>query len=209
MTFTTTRTADPTYFAENRLPAHSDHRWFASAEEAATGRSSYEQCLNGTWRFHLREGVTFSDGSAFGASDVKHSIERTLSDKLTCEIGAKFFGGMKLTATVVDDKTIDITADPAQPILPLLMSTMTIVPEETPMMEFTRSPVGTGPYKLTSYDVGQSIVLDRRDDYWGEKPAVTKATYLFRSDDAVRAAMVATGEADIAPLINQLMHGVK
>lgn len=52
MTFTTTRTADPTYFAENRLPAHSDHRWFASAEEAATGRSSYEQCLNGTWRFH-------------------------------------------------------------------------------------------------------------------------------------------------------------
>jgi peptide/nickel transport system substrate-binding protein len=164
---------------------------------------SWEDMGNGTWRFHLREGVTFSDGTPFGATDVKYSIERTLSDKLTCEIGAKFFGGMKLTPTVVDDNTIDITAVPAQPILPLLMSTMTIVPEETPM-EFTRSPVGTGPYKLTSYDVGQSIVLDRRDDYWGEKPAVTKATYLFRSDDAVRAAMVATGEADIAPLINQI-----
>lgn len=164
---------------------------------------SWEDMGNGTWRFHLRSGVSFSDGTGFGAGDVKHSIERTLSPDLTCEIGAKFFGGMKLTPTVVDDATIDIAADPAQPILPLLMSTLTIVPEETPM-EFTRTPVGTGPFKLTEYNVGQNIVLDRRDDYWGPAPAVTKATYVFRTDDAVRAAMVATGEADIAPLINQI-----
>ena len=50
---------------------------------------------------------------------------------------------------------------------------------------------------------GQSITLTRRDDYWGAQPEVTKATYVFRADDAVRAAMVATGEADIAPLISQ------
>ena len=108
---------------------------------------------------------------------------------------------MKLTPTVVDDQTLDIAADPAQPILPLLMSTLTIVPEETPM-EFTREPVGTGPYKLTAYDVGQSITLDRRDDYWGDAPAVTKATYVFRSDDAVaRRHGRRTGEADLAPSI--------
>ncbi|MCA8880050.1 MAG: peptide ABC transporter substrate-binding protein [Rhodobacteraceae bacterium] len=164
---------------------------------------SWEDQGNGTWRFHLRDGVTFSDGTGFDAEDVKHSIERTLSPDLTCEIGAKFFGGMKITPTVVDAHTIDITADPAQPILPLLMSTLTIVPAETPM-EFTRDPVGTGPYKLTEYNVGQNIILDRRDDYWGTAPAVSKATYVFRTDDAVRAAMVATGEADIAPLINQI-----
>ena len=56
---------------------------------------------------------------------------------------------------------------------------------------------------MSERNPGQSIVLTRRDDYWGEKPGVTKATYLFRSDDAVRAAMIATGEADIAPLISQ------
>lgn len=163
---------------------------------------SWESVDADTWRFKLHPGVTFSDGSAFGADDVKHSIERTLSDKLTCEIGAKFFGGMKITAEVVDDTTIDISSDPAQPILPLLMSTLTIVPAETPL-EFTRTPVGTGPYVLSEWNAGQSIVLDRRDGYWGEQPAVTKATYIFRSDDAVRAAMVQTGEADIVPLINQ------
>lgn len=163
---------------------------------------SWEDLGDGTWRFHLRPGVTFSDGSTFDAADVAHSIERTLSPDLTCEIGAKYFGGMTITPTVVDDVTIDIKSDPAQPILPLLISTLTIVPAET-AIEFTREPVGTGPYVLSEWNPGQSIILDRRDGYWGEEPAVTKATYLFRSDDAVRAAMVETGEADIVPLISQ------
>ena len=48
---------------------------------------------------------------------------------------------------VVDDHTIDVTAEPAQPILPLLLSLVTIVPSETPV-EFVRIPIGTGPYKL-------------------------------------------------------------
>lgn len=156
-----------------------------------------------TWRFTLRDGVTFSDGSAFDAEDVAHSISRSLNPDMVCENGVKFFGGIELTTEIVDPQTIDITANPPQPILPLPMSVMTIVPSDTPM-EYVREPVGTGPYVMTSYDIGQSIVLDRRDDYWGEQPAVTKATYLFRTDDAVRAAMVETGEADIAPLISEI-----
>ncbi|RWR27075.1 peptide ABC transporter substrate-binding protein [Sinirhodobacter populi] len=165
---------------------------------------SWEPLDDDTWRFKLREGVTFSDGTAFDADDVKHSIERSLSPDLVCENGVKFFGGIKLTMDSPDPLTIDITAEPAQPILPLLMSVMTIVPAETPMGEYVRKPIGTGPYVMTSYDVGRSIVLDRRDDYWGEKPEVTKATYVFRTDDAVRAAMVQAGEADIVPLISQV-----
>ena len=43
----------PTYFAENRLPAHSDHRWFARRRpRPSLGASSFEQCLNGLWKFH-------------------------------------------------------------------------------------------------------------------------------------------------------------
>ncbi|MBP7000277.1 ABC transporter substrate-binding protein [Amaricoccus sp.] len=160
---------------------------------------SWEDLGNGTWRFHLRKGVTFSDGSAFDAGDVKASFERATSDKLTCET-PRYFGDTKLTFNVVDDNTVDITAAPAQPILPLLMSLVTIVPSETPV-EFVRDPVGTGPYKLSGWEPGQSITLERRDDYWGEKPAVEKATYVFRTDPAVAAAMVAQGEADLAPSI--------
>ncbi|MCJ1674035.1 MULTISPECIES: glycoside hydrolase family 2 TIM barrel-domain containing protein [unclassified Rathayibacter] len=50
--FDLARLSDPGFFAENRRPAHSDHRWFRSEEEAATGVSSFEQSLNGLWRIH-------------------------------------------------------------------------------------------------------------------------------------------------------------
>ena len=161
---------------------------------------SWEDQGNGTWRFNLRQGVTFSDGSAFDANDVKHSFERAMSDQLTCET-PRYFGDTKLSFNVVDEHTIDVSADPAQPILPLLLSLVTIVPSETPI-EFVRDPIGTGPYKLASWEPGQSIVLERRADYWGEAPAVEKATYVFRTDPAVAAAMVTQGEADLAPSIS-------
>ena len=162
---------------------------------------SWEDKGDGTWQFKLRQGVTFSDGSAFDANDVKHSFDRVFSDKMTCE-SARYFADTDLTFTVIDDNTIDVKAGPAQPILPLLMSLVTIVPSETPM-EFVRDPIGTGPYVMSEWTAGQQIVLDRRADYWGAAPAVSKATYVFRSEPAVRAGMVAAGEADIAPQITE------
>ena len=163
---------------------------------------SWEDKGDGTWQFKLRQGVSFSDGTSFDAADVKHSFDRVFSDQLTCE-SARYFADTDLTFTVVDDHTIDVKAEPAQPILPLLMSLVTIVPSETPM-EFVREPIGTGPYAMTDWTAGQQIVLTRRDDYWGEAPAVISATYVFRSEPAVRAAMVETGEADIAPQITEV-----
>ncbi|MDF0600289.1 ABC transporter substrate-binding protein [Psychromarinibacter sp. C21-152] len=164
----------------------------------ATG---WEDLGDGTWQFTLREGVNFHDGSAFDAADVAHSLARIKSEDITCEIGAKFFGGTELTTEVVDDHTINITADPVQPILPLLMSTVTVVPSDTPMDSHVETPIGTGPYMFDEYNRGQNIKLSQNENYWGESPAVTDATYVFRSDSAVRAAMVAQGEADIAPNI--------
>lgn len=163
---------------------------------------SWEDMGGGTWRFHLRSGVTFSDGSALDAGDVAHSIARMKSEALTCEIGAKFFGGIALTTNVVDDTTIDITADPAQPILPLLMSTVTVTRDSEPMDAYVDTPVGTGPYVWDEYVRGQQITLSANPNYWGDAPTVTGATYVFRADSAVRSAMVAAGEADIAPNIS-------
>lgn len=163
--------------------------------------TSWKDMGNGTWRFDLRKGVKFHDGSDFTAQDMAHSIARTTGDKIVCEIGAKYFGGMKITSNIINDYTIDVTADPAQPILPLLMSTVTVVPAETPMDKFVENPIGTGPYTFDGYNRGQNIALGLSKSYWGEEPAVKSANYVFRSDSAVRAAMVAAGEADIAPNI--------
>lgn len=163
--------------------------------------ASWEAVDDDTWRFKLQPGVKFTDGSDFDAEDVAYSLTRTTSDKITCEIGAKFFGGMKLTTEVVDATTIDITSDPAQPILPLLMSTLTVVPTGTDPDAFVRIPVGTGPYIFSEWNAGQNIILKRNDGYWGAKPEVEQATYVFRTDMSVAAAMVEAGEADIVPSI--------
>ncbi|WP_084106240.1 glycoside hydrolase family 2 TIM barrel-domain containing protein [Demequina sp. NBRC 110056] len=52
MTFVPTRITDPEYVHEHRAAAHSDHRWFASRDEALSGVSSFEQSLNGLWKVH-------------------------------------------------------------------------------------------------------------------------------------------------------------
>lgn len=163
--------------------------------------TSWAEKGGGTWEFKLREGVTFSDGTALDAADVAFSLARNFSDKFVCRTGAQYFGGMKLTADVVDDLTVQITSTPPQPILPLLMSTLAVQPSETNPDALVTKPIGTGPYTFDEYARGEHIKLSVRNDYWGEMPTVTGATYVFRPESAVRAAMVAAGEADIAPTI--------
>jgi peptide/nickel transport system substrate-binding protein len=70
-----------------------------------------------------------------------------------------------------------------------------------PMDAYVKTPIGTGPYTFDQYIRGMQINLSANPNYWGEAGSVTKAKYIFRSDSAVRAAMVAAGEADIAPNI--------
>lgn len=159
---------------------------------------SWEDQGNGTWRFNLRKGVLFSDGSAFDAEDVAHSLKRIKSDQLSCEIGIKYFGGIEISTNIIDAHTIDITANPAQPILPLLMSVVTAMRSTEPMDKYVSSPVGTGPYTFDQYLRGMQINLSANTNYWGGSSAVKSAKYIFRSDSSVRAAMVSTGEADIA-----------
>ena len=163
--------------------------------------TSWERLDDDTWRFKLREGVKFHDGAPFDAEAVIASINRTMDTTLTCMVRNKFFGGVKFTFKVVDPHTLDITTDPANPILPTVLGTMTIASPNTKVGEASRSPAGTGPYKLTTWDPSQKIVLERFDGYWGDKPEVERATYVWRTESAVQAAMVATGEADIAPTI--------
>lgn len=154
-----------------------------------------------TWRFKLRDGVTFHDGTPFNAEAVKYSIERTMDDSIDCEIRVKYFGGLALEVTPIGEHEIEVKTSEPAPILPTLMGTVVAMSTATPMGEITREPIGTGPYRLEEWTPGQQIVLTRTDDYWGDEPQVTKATYIWRSESTVRAAMVASGEADIAPSI--------
>ena len=163
--------------------------------------TEWQQVDDLTWRFKLRENVTFHDGTPFNAKAVKYSLERTLDESIDCEIRIKYFGGLTVTATALSDHEIEIKTNKPVPILPTLMGTVVAMSTATPKGKITRNPIGTGPYKLAEWSPGARIVLERVDNYWGGQPGVTKATYIWRSESDVRAAMVASGEADIAPNI--------
>ena len=161
--------------------------------------TSWEMIDDKTWRLKLREGVTFTDGAPFNADAVVYSLERGMrQEEFVCAVSQKAFTTFKLTATAVDEHTVDITADRPAPILHLGFAIYPMISPNTDKNALTRSPVGTGPYVLSEWTSGTRIVLDRNPDYWGEQPEITKATYVFRNEPSVRAAMVAAGEADIA-----------
>ncbi|WP_233253229.1 ABC transporter substrate-binding protein [Paracoccus binzhouensis] len=164
--------------------------------------TEWNQVDEDTWEFKLRDGVAWHDGTPFTAKDVQFTIERNKNPALSCETGGKYFGGTEFSFDIPDDHTIRITTTPPQPILPLLMTVMPVQSAATtPAAEFDRKPNGTGPYLFSDWQVGQSITLTRNPGYWGDQPQVERATYLFRSDSAVAAAMVQAGEADIVPSI--------
>lgn len=163
--------------------------------------TSWKRVDDLTWRFNLREGVTFHDGTALDAATFVSSIDRTLDPALSCTTQISNFGGINLTATEVGDLVVEIKTEQPVPLLPNLMSAMPINAASIDPSAFVRDPVGTGPYRFVEWVAGQRIVLARNDEYWGDAPAVTGATYLFRTESAVRAAMVASGEADITTSI--------
>ena len=165
-----------------------------------------------TWRFKLREGVKFHDGAAFNAANAVIAIARTMDTTnggtkargtggLDCETRTKSFGDLRIVGKAIDEYTLEIAANKAVPILPTRMGVVSLSSPNTPTDKLVLKPIGTGPYKFKSWTSGQEIVLERFDGYWGKHPVVAKARYVWRSESAVRAAMVKVGEADIAPNI--------
>lgn len=150
------------------------------------------------WTFRLRPGVTFHDGAPFDAQAVIQTLARTTDPALTCITRTKFFDGVDIKAEAVDPLTVRFTTGKPSPILPTLLAQMAISSPNTPKGVYTDTPIGTGPYRLDHWTQGHEVVIDRSDSYWGEKPAISKATYVWRSESSVVAAMVATGEADLA-----------
>lgn len=151
-----------------------------------------------TWTLSLREGVKFHDGSDFTAEDAAATIDRAVNSDLGCNVEGYVFGDDDLEVNVVDEMTLEVTAASADPILPLRLSFLEVVPAETSSTEKVREPIGTGPYQLDEWQAGQHINASAFADYWGEAPAFEKANYQWRSEGSVRAAMITSGEAEIA-----------
>jgi peptide/nickel transport system substrate-binding protein len=163
--------------------------------------TSWTKVSENTWRFELRKGVKFHDGAPFNAETASKAISRTMDSKLDCETRTKSFGDIKLTTKAVGSHTLEISVNKPAPILPTRMGVVSLSSPNTPTDKLVLHPIGTGPYMFDKWTPGQEITLKRFDGYWGKKPVVEGARYIWRSESTVRAAMVKVGEADIAPNI--------
>ncbi|MBB2989584.1 peptide/nickel transport system substrate-binding protein [Mycolicibacterium iranicum] len=161
----------------------------------ATG---WEQTTPNEWTFTLRDGVTFSDGTPFTSEDAAFSIDRAVNSDLQCNVDGYVFGDEELGLQTPDANTVVISTAEPDPILPLRISFVEIVPRTTSTTEKVREPIGTGPYAIARWDYGQKLVLTRNATYWGQAPSFATAEYQWRSEGSVRAAMITNDEADIA-----------
>ncbi|OLT98472.1 ABC transporter substrate-binding protein [Mycobacterium syngnathidarum] len=160
--------------------------------------TAWRQTAPDQWTFDIRKGVAFSDGAPFTARDAAYSIDRAVNSDLQCNVDGYVFGDDRLDVRASDENTVVIGTPKPDPILPLRISFVEIVPSGTSLSEKVREPIGTGPYAIEDWEYGQKLLLKRNDRYWGAKPAFARAEYQWRSEGSVRAAMITNDEADIA-----------
>ncbi|HEV2107574.1 MAG TPA: ABC transporter substrate-binding protein [Thermomicrobiales bacterium] len=172
--------------------------------------TSWEPIEDVTWRFKLREGVTFHNGDPFNAEVAAFGINYTWSPENNFQIYQ--YVGPDMNATVVDEYTIDVTTEAPDPILPSRLY-FSPIPNMKQVQERPETlpdqPIGTGPYRFVEWNRGQYILLEAYEDWWGigavdayGERSIQEAEFVFREESAVRAAMVVAGEAQLARFLS-------
>lgn len=156
-----------------------------------------------TYTFYLEEGVQWHDGQPFTATDVKFTIEAVMDPDNGSENAPNYEDVEEIT--VVDEYTVLFKL--AAPNVAFLdYMALAVLPqhllagEDMQESAFFRSPVGTGPYKLESWEEGQAIVLTRNEAYFQGVPGIEKVIFKIVPDDNVRAVQMESGELDLALL---------
>ena len=148
-----------------------------------------------TYTFHLREGVTFHDGSDFTAEDVVFTYNTVKENQ-----GGNDSVDLSRMASVeaTDDHTVVFTL--TEPYSSFLDQTacLGIVPSDGyDSRTFDTMPIGTGPWKVIQYDTAQKMILGANEDYYGGAPSIEQVTILDMEEDAAIAS-ARSGELDLA-----------
>ena len=156
-----------------------------------------------TWTFKLREGVKFQDGTPFNAQAVKENFDRQKDPANKCRCA--FYIAFVHDVQAVDDLTLVYHLNDPSVNLPALVSPPTsnnVVQSPTAWKtkgdDYSRNPVGTGPYILKSWTAGDRMVLERNPDYWNKgHPYLDRIVLKPLPDAQSRFASLQSGEADI------------
>lgn len=151
----------------------------------------------GTFTFHLRDGVTFADGTPFTADDAAFSIHYVQNEWTN---GLKAQMDPVTHVEVVDERTLRVTVgggEAAEDAWLWSMGTLTgAMMTPAGVDKLATAPLGTGPYTVKRFDVGEAIEFDAREDYWGGDVAHDGLIRYF--DDPVSAVnALRVGDADV------------
>jgi len=154
-----------------------------------------------TYTFKLKENVKWHDGETFTADDVKFTIEAIKNPENGSENAPNYEEIASID--VLGDYEIAFTlSEPNFAFLDYM--TMSIMPqhllegEDMWQSDFFKKPVGTGPYKLDSWDVGQAITMVKNPDYFGGAAKIDTIVFKIVTDDNAKALQLKNGELDLA-----------
>jgi peptide/nickel transport system substrate-binding protein len=148
-----------------------------------------------TWEFKLREGVSFQDGSAFDAEDVKASVE--LASGATDKPTVRSQNWVKTTVEIVDPYTVRLVSEqPFAALMAELSDTIILSADDVANnAEGIKSqPNGTGPFRLVQNEVDRKV-MEANMDYWQGPPKIQTLIWEFVQDPDTRLAALMAGQA--------------
>lgn len=159
---------------------------------------SWENPDDLTWVFRLRPNVLFHDGSALEADDVVYSLNRARSWPAS-ELKSNFVAVD--TIFKANQRTVVIRTCRPYPILLNKLTGAYVIParyhQKYGDAGFEMAPLGTGPYRLLSFDRRRSLSLVRWERYWGPKPDFRQVAFTLYGQPEAIGQMLRRGEADI------------
>lgn len=162
------------------------------------------------WTFKLRQGVTFHDGTPFDAEAVRYNVERFAnpdaphySEKAKAYMGN--YTGWVEKFEIIDESTVRFTLNrpnyewfegTIHSYGQFLMMSPAVI-EKYGNDDVALHPTGTGPFRFVEREQGVKIVLERNDEYWGEKARLDQLVIAQLSDGSTRVNALLAGEVNM------------
>jgi len=164
---------------------------------------SWQRVAGDTLEIKLRPNVKFHDGSVMTADDVAFSLNRVFKIALPAfrSSNGRFFYNFD-RAEAVDASTVRVVAKKPDPLMEILLAarnagvTSKAHVERVGFDQSGLAPIGTGPYRVASFKPNQEVILERFDDFWGEKAPLQRIRYVRIPEMAPRITALVNGDVD-------------